>query len=328
MLSSPIPPDPMYQARNGWSNDTAPKPRVRPEAEAIAEKHKGSVGLLLQLEGQGIYRPPSSRQRPESRDYARENVRKLRQIQSQNRRRKEEVHRKSNEPVKVLPQSEKYRDVQSKLSEHLSQPAPTPRPESASYLRAHSRPGTPDVSVRGRSLSPAPRPSSAQSNRRSSTPTVNSLESKPRKENVNFIALNARQTKHVQPLKSPSAAALEEYKRKKEDSQKSYKKGEVPSYLRSRQKQWEKEEEERKRNIPDPDLPPGHTVMPERERRETLEVLRQKERDLTNELARLPVTADTVRARSKRAEIENRLSEIEEAIKIFSRKKVFVKLDE
>lgn len=36
-----------------------------------------------------------------------------------------------------------------------------------------------------------------------------------------------------------------------------------------------KEEAERKANAPDPDLPPGHRLMPEAERVQTLEKLKQ-----------------------------------------------------
>ncbi|XP_006816686.1 enkurin domain-containing protein 1-like isoform X2 [Saccoglossus kowalevskii] len=360
MLSSPIPADPTYQSSNGWAScDTAPKPRVRPEAESIAEKHKGSLGLLLQLEGQGIYRPPRQKT-VESRDYAKENVRKMRQIQTMNRRRKEEEQKKCGEPVKVLPQSEKYKEVSSKLSEHLNQPPPAPRPNSSNYLRAHSRPGTPEISVCGRS----PRVSNSQGRSsvassiqgrsstassmqaRSSTP----LNSRPsttesvacsvdpsvaesemmlkKRENVNYIALNARQARYMQQRQSPSVSAVENYQRKQNEKLEHHKRGAVPSYLQSRKKQWEAEEEERRQNIPDPDMPEGHKAMPQKERLETLEVLKQKEKELNNEIQKLPITSATLRARNKKAELETRLVEIEEAIKIFSRQKVFVKIDE
>lgn len=36
-----------------------------------------------------------------------------------------------------------------------------------------------------------------------------------------------------------------------------------------------KEAEERKANAPDPDLPPGHRLMPEQERVQTLDKLKQ-----------------------------------------------------
>ena len=50
-----------------------------------------------------------------------------------------------------------------------------------------------------------------------------------------------------------------------------------PSSLRKRQEQWRIDEEERIRNIPDPSIPPGHTLMPRDERLQTLELLKKSE---------------------------------------------------
>lgn len=49
--------------------------------------------------------------------------------------------------------------------------------------------------------------------------------------------------------------------------------------------------------------------------------------ELNNQLACMPVRNDTLTIRRKRDELERKISEVEEAIKIFSRSKVFVKLD-
>uniref|UniRef100_A0A3Q3WWJ9 Enkurin domain-containing protein n=1 Tax=Mola mola TaxID=94237 RepID=A0A3Q3WWJ9_MOLML len=104
-------------------------------------------------------------------------------------------------------------------------------------------------------------------------------------------------------------------------------KGQVPQYLEERKKQWQKEEEERRRNAPDPTAPPGHTLMPESERQETLISVKDAHHSLVTELLSLPLKADTLSVRSRQAHLERRLSEIEEAIKIFSRNKVYVKID-
>ena len=47
------------------------------------------------------------------------------------------------------------------------------------------------------------------------------------------------------------------------------------SSLQSRQNQWQRESEERIRNMPDPDMPPGHRKMAEEERLKTLEILKE-----------------------------------------------------
>lgn len=48
---------------------------------------------------------------------------------------------------------------------------------------------------------------------------------------------------------------------------------------------------------------------------------------LLRELVLLPAGADSLRAQGHRAELDRKLVQIEEAIKIFSRPKVFVKMD-
>lgn len=50
-------------------------------------------------------------------------------------------------------------------------------------------------------------------------------------------------------------------------------------------------------------------------------------RSLVSELLSLPVRADSLGVRSRRAQLDRRLSEVEEAIKIFSRDKVYIKTD-
>ncbi|XP_022104758.1 enkurin domain-containing protein 1-like isoform X2 [Acanthaster planci] len=313
MLSSPYATDTAYGGTKDacWVDvDSTPQPRVRPEAEEIYQKSKGCVGRLL-VQGEPVYRPPS-RQKPEPKDFGRDNIRKMRQIQSMNRRKKRDEEKEASQPIKVLPQSVKYKEVSSKVAEHVKQPPPPPRPESVNYLRSHSRTGG-APKVRGRSPSPAPRPKTA--------PEVK-VET-----DANFIAHNARLVKHHKPPRPPSALAEESLKIKQIQDMQKYQKGAVPKYLKGRQQQWAKEEEERLRSIPDPDMPPGHKMMPQEERLKTLEVLRQKEKELQQELHKLPLKAETLRAKTREAEVNSQLAEVEEAIKIFSRSKVFIKID-
>ena len=53
----------------------------------------------------------------------------------------------------------------------------------------------------------------------------------------------------------------------------------------------------------------------------------QEQEELMQELSSMPIRNDTTRIRRHREEVEQKLSKIEEAIKIFSRSKVFVKLE-
>lgn len=56
-------------------------------------------------------------------------------------------------------------------------------------------------------------------------------------------------------------------------------------------------------------------------------ILPSAHRSLVTELLSLPLKADNLSLRSRRAQLDCRLSEVEEAIKIFSRDKVYVKVD-
>ncbi|XP_076459352.1 enkurin domain-containing protein 1-like [Babylonia areolata] len=268
----------------------------------------------LMLEGTGF---GSSRQIKDFRmkDHVAENVRRMRQIQRRCRQREKE----SVQPVKVLWKSEKYTEVQSRIKQDLENPA-TPRPSSATFLRAHSRSGPP-VKLESRPCTPDP-------SEKLSVPLASSANDvKMVRHNFDFIKINGRNARHATMPRAASVTALDELKKKEEEAMTNYTKGDVPVYLRNRKKQWRKDEEERIANTPDPAMPPGHRALPESERRETLSLLQQKEKELVQQLSALPIGSDTVRVRNLRKGVESKLAEVEEAIKIFSRPKVFVKVD-
>mmetsp|Transcript_6786 Transcript_6786/g.21506 ORF Transcript_6786/g.21506 Transcript_6786/m.21506 type:complete len:748 (+) Transcript_6786:81-2324(+) len=104
--------------------------------------------------------------------------------------------------------------------------------------------------------------------------------------------------------------------------------GKVPEYLVRRKLEKEEAEakarelEERTRGCP-----PGMMVMPEAERLETLAALQDSYEEVKKQLGRMPLVIET-RSQIKRQEaLEAKLQEIEDAVKIFSRPKVFVKQD-
>uniref|UniRef100_A0A3B4B063 Enkurin domain-containing protein n=1 Tax=Periophthalmus magnuspinnatus TaxID=409849 RepID=A0A3B4B063_9GOBI len=140
-------------------------------------------------------------------------------------------------------------------------------------------------------------------------------------QTVNFIKHNAKAAGKTALRRSQSLSSL------KEKPIPSAVKGQVPQYLEERKEQWRREEEERRRNAPDPSAPAGHTLMPESERQETLKSLKESHRSLVSELLSLPLKADNLSVQTRKAHLDCRLSELEEAIKIFSRDKVYVKND-
>lgn len=268
-------------------------------------------GLAIQVNGQG-YGMPRQYGTGLGKDHFRENVRRMRQIQ----RMSKEKEAESVQPVKALWKSEKYKDISSKIKDDIQKVPDTPRPRSAVFLRAHTRSG-PSVKLQSRPCTPDPKLSVPPASIANDVQLV--------RHDFDFIKLNGRAVKHPHVPRAPSLTALDDLKKKQEDEFKKHKKGEVPTYLRARKDQWKKEEEDRIANTPDPSCPEGHRVLPEAERRETLDLLKNKQQELISKLQSLPLRTDTFRMRSCKQELENKLAEMEEAIKIFSRPKVFVK---
>lgn len=113
---------------------------------------------------------------------------------------------------------------------------------------------------------------------------------------------------------------------KKSTPPSNYKKGVVPKYIRQR-KEAQKREEKAKAEAVDPDCPHGHVPLQESERKETLHILKKSYQDYVNELNLMPIKSDTLRAQQRKAEIEKQLNKLEEGIKVFSKPKVYVKMD-
>ncbi|XP_062514024.1 enkurin domain-containing protein 1-like [Corticium candelabrum] len=283
--------------------------RTRPEAQAIADLHvRGTVHMLFSPVTRSQSTPrltnPAVR-----KDHVRENVHRMREIQARSRQRQEEAAK----PMKAMPQAGagKYQHVESKVAQIIRRPASS-RQRSYS-VNAQSLDGIeerPGSAPPGRSLSAA------------------SDHMEVRGTKKNFVSENARSASRFRIRRSPSVEQLEKLKDKKKVEFESYARGKVPIYLSQRKKQWVKEAQERLANIPDPLCPAGHELMSSEQRLSTLAMLEQNKIDLLQRLRQLPVGSDTLRKRTQKAELENKLVEIDDAIKIFSRPKVFVKKEE
>ncbi|XP_072272194.1 enkurin domain-containing protein 1 [Pyxicephalus adspersus] len=317
-LSGPLAPDPTFYPTCYTARPAPPAPRIRPNAQDILERgQKGTIGVLLRLEGislNGQSSPPRK-----SKDHGKENVRRMREIQKRFREKEIDREQGAPKPVRALWKSTKYENVESKVKVKLQDPPPPPPLNAgpANFLKSHSRCG---------SGLPPKRPSSPGPSRPNSARQSMEVHG----SSIDFVAHNARNAKKVQIRRSRSMQTLNEVLEDKQREQKEYdskQKGQVPQYLLDLKQQWLREKEEMKKQTPDPAMPPGHTMMPEQERQETLRKLRETQAQLTKELLMLPVRADTLSIQNRRTELDKKLSEIEEGIKIFSRPKVFIKID-
>ncbi|XP_070690337.1 enkurin domain-containing protein 1 [Pempheris klunzingeri] len=302
LLSGPLAPDPMLYPSCYSARIPAHPPRIGPNAIHILERgQRGVVGELLKLEGVSITPVPKQKQRVY--DFGKENVRQLREIQRRCKEQEAERAQSRPVPVKALWTSSKYQNVPSRVMVQPQVSSPTAKPQCQNFLRAHSN------------VSAPPRPKSCSSSQDLT------LQLQVQGQTIDFIKHNARAAGKTVLRRSWSLTNLQD------KPVPSAVKGQVPQYLAERKEQWLKEEEDRRRNAPDPTVPAGHTLMPESRRRETLKSLKETHRSLVTELLSLPLKADSLSVRSRRAHLDCRLSEIEEAIKIFSRDKVYVKID-
>ncbi|XP_036069323.1 enkurin domain-containing protein 1 isoform X2 [Oryzias melastigma] len=307
LLLGPVAPDPVLFPGCYSSRTPAHRPRIGPNAAHILERgRKGVVGELIKLDNVSVSPAPKQKQRVH--DFGKENVRRLREIQKRCKEQESERAQSRPVPVKALWTSPKYQHVSSRVLAQLGTSTPTVKPQCQNFLKAHSNSSC--ASYSGPSIPP-----------KNSSNFAQDQDLKVQGQAIDFIKHNARAAGKTVTRRSQSLTDL------RDKPVPSAVKGQVPQYLEERKAQWRKEEEERKRNTPDPTVPPGHTLMQDSERQETLKSLKDTHRTLVTELNSLPLKADNLSTRSRRAHLDCRLSEIEEAIKIFSRDKVYIKID-
>eukprot|EP00106_Octopus_bimaculoides_P007834 XP_014775276.1 PREDICTED: enkurin domain-containing protein 1-like isoform X2 [Octopus bimaculoides] len=248
------------------------------------------------------------------KNYMNENLKKVHQIQKLVRSKTLESH----EAPKELWKSKKFHDVPSRFRGQLQKEPSAP----GNFLRAHSRSGPPTR------LSNEKESVEVPFEKLSLTSVDDQKQTELLRKDVDFVKRNSRAAKHHQQVRPPSSLRELDAKKKTEEDFNKYKKGVIPKYLKERQAQWVKDEEERIANIPDPTVPPGHKVLPDNERVETLELLQKNQGELLQKIQKLPLSNDSIRAQKRRQELESKLAEIDEAVKIFSRSKVFVKIED
>nr|XP_027218076.1 uncharacterized protein LOC113810644 isoform X1 [Penaeus vannamei] len=163
---------------------------------------------------------------------------------------------------------------------------------------------------------------------KSSTPVPNEPQDLPSVSSIPKL-LKQKREQHGQPS-SPStlrrSQSMKNIRQRQGEPPSSYKRGKLPKYLLAR-----KEEEKRLAEIArsvDPECPPGHAPLPDHERRNTLHLLRKSQAEVMRELSSLPVAQDTLRVKKRRQDLEDKLMQIEDGLRIFSQPKVYVMNDD
>lgn len=154
----------------------------------------------------------------------------------------------------------------------------------------------------------------ASQQRKVSVPKADEVLALAPRSEENFIKVNRQSAVKMQPKRDDD---------EDDDGRHEYY-GQVPQYLVQRQAEKHRQEEERRRLAGDPDCPKGMVVMPEEERVRTLDKLHENLSDCLKQFERLPFVIETISMKRRKEELDRQISDLEKAIKIFSKPKVFV----
>ena len=103
--------------------------------------------------------------------------------------------------------------------------------------------------------------------------------------------------------------------------------GRVPLYIRERQIELaaQRARQQHADDLANQHIPPGMRLLEETERRETLQLLEEDRVQVEREINRLPFRLDTPSVIKHKADLEDRLREIDDAVRMFSRNRVLVR---
>eukprot|EP00602_Paraphysomonas_sp_CaronLab_P003942 CAMPEP_0185018450 /NCGR_PEP_ID=MMETSP1103-20130426/1168_1 /TAXON_ID=36769 /ORGANISM="Paraphysomonas bandaiensis, Strain Caron Lab Isolate" /LENGTH=292 /DNA_ID=CAMNT_0027548263 /DNA_START=87 /DNA_END=965 /DNA_ORIENTATION=+ len=267
-------------------------------------------GLRGKMERQGM----------QPKNHMKDNLQQMRAVQSKHREEREEANRGGKELYKLS----QFRDVGARVFEPQQKKSSlSGRHEGVFLVRGASEKRREELAEEGRQrrleiendIKEARLYSNEQpaSPRKGSVPRAEEVARLAPRTNADFVSRNRKEAVKVrQPVQQ------------KEEPTKHEAYGRVPEYLESRKAQWASAEEERRRNAPDPSCPPGMCVMPESERVQTLDTLQQSKQECLRQLERMPFVVETPSMKRRQDELEGKLREIDKAIEVFSKDKVYV----
>jgi hypothetical protein len=136
------------------------------------------------------------------------------------------------------------------------------------------------------------------------------------RDNTDFVRRNFHEVPDMAPKKAPKPEMQEVAKPSTF--------GKVPAYLKQRKLEMQQDAEAREQQRIAAQAPPGMVLLSEEERVETLRVLRSNKEKLEKEQQKLPLRIETPSMVKKSKELEQKIKEVEEAIAMFNRPKVYV----
>jgi len=269
--------------------------------------NRSSVGISNALNPVRGVRDAMRRKGIEPKNHHKANLEKMRQTAKQNRERKEMEENQ-------FQRKKKFKNVKSKFLSVASQAAEKAgvkhnflkkKPSSNSPVTHKSE----DVKRQSRLTKP-PVPTQ-ESLRRSSTNSAGSQRELGKKDYLSLNKQKARETKRVKEKEEMDFLAKKDY-------------GKIPSYITKRKIEWAEKAEQKRLEADRMKIPPGMKLMSEKERVETLTLLKDNASKLEEALGKMSITSDTLKTRQRKEELREKLQEVDSAVKLFSKKHVFV----
>lgn len=292
------------------------------------QSSRDTIGQFLNPENG--YRGALERKGIQPKNHMKDNMKDIRLAEMRNRQKKDEESRPSK-PLYKLPQ---FQNVETRLYEPAQGKENSPRrryddedDDAPQFLsKGQSEQRREELAREKRFIREQLErkleeerqfAEQADLSRKAAVPRSNELAVLRGPSNADFISRNRAQ----------AITMLSKNKQQEEGDYRHEEFGRLPKYLQDRKQQWADQEEEKRRRRPDPDCPPGMILMPESERLSTLEVLQQSHEEAMHQMRKLPFVIETPTMRKKQEYLEGKLREIEHAISIFSKPKVYVALD-
>jgi len=327
-MKGPIGSDPVYQK---YPDPVAEPPRVKPEAESTAKLGvNGTLGKILLESYDAARKRNMQRSMKQSshkvKDFNKSNMRLIRK--TQRRREQIEANQPQTVPVKALWRAKEYQSVPSRIKtglkkvEDVRQKAPRDQSSETQILNLEVGSQC-EVATQtkidddGITIVVERQPRQSKASPRPSVSTPDFIK----KNRGIAVSLGAQKRSKIEQVQ----AVRNQKKLQGPRPGTAPARGEVPEYLRQYQKQWADDHAEKVRSEPDPDCPPGHKKLDDADRREMLATLKSSKAQLEGRLATSTVST-TLRAKREKEDLLRQLAEVDEAMRVFSRRKVFVKI--
>ncbi|KAJ7553161.1 hypothetical protein O6H91_06G085800 [Diphasiastrum complanatum] len=146
------------------------------------------------------------------------------------------------------------------------------------------------------------------------------LQTTERVDCINYLAKNFKEA--AMPARRRTPKTETEPHKQKENF------GKIPAYLIKRKIELAQEAEKRLQEEEAKSLPPGLVLMCDEEREKLMKTLEENKADIVRKLSALPLVVEIPSQVRAKSEMDFQLRETEEAIKRFSRPKVYISLNE